>query len=226
MFLRWLAERGSLSRSRPMHILDADPHNRTLSGYFPNAECPPSSGMDDRRVWLEAEIRKQAKAAERYDVILDIGGGDHLMQRLAYEVRFTETIERVGIDLTAFYLMGPSVSDLDYFQSLEAANFHPKRLALVFNGGLVSGDRSVERAFEAVFNAPLVTKLLDRGAHPIYMPALAPDCLEAVEQSGALTFRDAIPKLDMWHEMRLETWLNQSMEDQVARPLSELGWLA
>lgn len=230
LLLRWLIERGAATRSRPLTILDADPHNQTLARHFDGVVTPGSTALEDRRVFLEQSIRDQrdaARAGTPYDVVADVGGGDLLLSRLAHEIRFTETVDRSGIDLTAFYLLGTNIGDLEYFQSLDDAGFHPKHLALVFNAGLVSGDRSPERAFDMMLKAPLVHKLIEqRGAIPLFMPALTSDCVEAIEKSGARTFREALPKLeDLMHEMRLETWLDQAMEKQIAQRLVELGWL-
>lgn len=228
MLIRWLAERGAADRPRPMRLLDADPHNQTLSRYLPGTLSPDSVSLEDRRVWIEQQIREQRnaiRAGAPFDAILDLGGGDLLLQRLAYEVRFTETVDKAGIDLTAFYMLGPSLDDLEYFQSLDDAGFAPRRLGLVFNAALVPAGRDPALAFDSMTKAPLIELLVKRGAVPFFMPALAAECVEAVEKSGARTFREAIPKLEMWDEMRLETWLNDSMEEQIAKPLAEMGWL-
>lgn len=228
MFLRWLVERNAESRQRPLKLIDADPHNDTLKQHYPDAMSPGSTAIEDRRISLEQSIRDQRAASASgnpYDALWDVGGGDLLMARLAHEVRFTETIERAGIDLIAFYMLSPSLSDLEYFEGLENAGFKPKRLALVFNAGLIQGDRQPDRAFEPVVQRPLIATLLSRGALPIFVPALAADCVEAIENSGAKTFRDAIPMLDMWHEMRLHSWLNDEMEQRVAKPLIDAGWM-
>lgn len=229
LLLHWYVERGSATRTRPLTIIDADPHNQTLGRHFDGVVTPGSTALEDRRVFLEQAIRDQrdaARAGTPYDVVADVGGGDLLLARLAQEIRFTETIDRSGIDLVAFYMLGTNVGDLEYFQTLDDAGFHPKNIALVFNAGLVSGDRSPAKAFDIMLNAPLVRKLTTSGAIPLFMPALTSDCVEAIERSGARTFREALPKLeDLMHEMRLETWLDQAMERQIAQRLVELGWL-
>lgn len=228
LILRWLAERGAKDRTRPLRLFDADPHNPTLSRHFDDVQSPDSTSLEDRRVWLERRIREQrdgGRNGQPFNAILDVGGGDLLMGRLAHEVRFTETIDMAGVDLVCIYMLGPNIADLEYFQMLDDSGFKPKHLAIVFNGGLVSGDRDPVQAFDLMVKAPLVDQLLKSGAVPVFMPALAADCLEAVDQSGARTFHEAIPLLEMWDEMRLETWLNQAMEDKVAKPLAKMGWL-
>lgn len=227
-FLRWYVERGAKHRARELRLIDADPHNDTLRQHYPGAVSPESSALEDRRISLETAIRDQREAASAgrpYDALIDVGGGDLLMGRLARDVRFTEAVEQIGLELIVFYMLSPSLSDLEYFQGLDDAGFVPKRLALVFNAGLIQGDRQPERAFDAMLEAPLVEKLVSQGATPLFMPALAADCVEAIEKSGARTFLEAIPKVGMWHEMRLQTWLGQKMETQIAKPLAELGWL-
>jgi hypothetical protein len=227
--LKWYIERGASSRTRMVKVIDADPHNQTLARDFEGALTPGSTALEDRRVFLEQAIRDQrdaAKAGDAYDVVADVGGGDLLLSRLAHEIRFTETVDRSGIDLIAFYVLGTNVGDLEYFQTLTDAGFRPKHLALVFNAGLVSGDRSPDKAFDLMLRAPLVHELLARGAVPLFMPSLASDCVEAVERSGAKTFREALPRLgDLMHEMRLETWLDQAIEKQIGKPLADMGWL-
>lgn len=226
--LKWYIERSAASRTRPLKIIDADPHNQTLARHF-EALTPGSTAIEDRRVFLEQAIRDQRDASrdgQAYDVVADVGGGDLLLSRLAHEVRFTDTVDRSGIDLIAFYVLGPNVGDLEYFQTLTDAGFRPKHLALVFNAGLVAGDRSPEKAFDMMLKAPLIHELIARGAVPLFMPSLASDCVEAIERSGAKTFREALPRLeDLMHEMRLETWLDQAIEKQIGQPLADMGWL-
>lgn len=232
LFLQYYIERSAGGRQRPLKLVDADPHNDTLLQHYAEALSPDSSGLDDRRIFLEQVVRDQAAAMDKsnpHDVLVDIGGGDLLLSRLARDVRFTDTLDGIGIELIAFYMLSPFLSDLDYFQKLEESGFHPKRLALVFNAGLIPGDRRPDRAFDAMMSAPLILKLLNRGAQVLFMPSLASDCVEAVErirtEHGVVTFRDTLSLLDVWHRSRLETWLDQKMETQVAKHLIDWGWL-
>jgi hypothetical protein len=107
---------------------------------------------------------------------------------------------------------------------LEEKGFRPRRHALIFNTGLIQGDRKPDRAFDAMFKAPLIEKLVSRGAAPLFMPSLPADCVEAIEKTGSPTFVGALPNLDIWHQMYLETWL-QKMNEEIAKPLMDLGWL-
>jgi hypothetical protein len=226
--LRWFIERSANARRRPMKLIDADPHNDTLRRHYTDAVTPGSSALEDRRISLQTAIREQhaaASAGTPYDALWDIGGGDLLMARLAREVRFSQTVDQIGIDLIVFYMLSPSLSDLEYFQMLEDAGFRPKNLCLIFNAGLIQGDRRPDRAFDAVLAAPLVKALTDRGARALFMPALASDTVEAIEATGASTFRDALQKLDIWDQMRVQTWLDEAMETEIAKPLAEWGWL-
>jgi hypothetical protein len=229
LLLRYLIERGVAVRSRPLKLLDADPHNGTLRQHYADAETPGSSSTEDRRVSLEQAVRNQHAAARDgslYDALWDIGGGDLLMARLARRAHFTETLERVGVDLIVFYLLSPEMSDLEYFQGLEDAGFKPRNLALVFNAGRIQGDRRADRAFDATMKSALVHKLVERGARPLFMPALESDCMKAADETKESTFRAALSKLDMWHEIYLRSWLDEAMEEQIAKPLIEWGWLA
>lgn len=225
---RWMFERGAVRRTRPLKLIDADPHNDTLHQHFAEAELPGSSSVDDRRVALENAIRSQiaaARAGKPYDAYWDIGGGDLLMPRLAHEIGLTSTLDRAGIDLIAYYLLTPSLSDLDYFRTLDAAGFKPQRLGLVCNAGAVNGDRSPARAFGPLMSDPFIISLIERGAVPLPMPALAADAFEAAEGTAAPTFRDALTRLDdFMHETRLADWLDVAMEEGIGKRLDAMGW--
>jgi hypothetical protein len=130
-----------------------------------------------------------------------------------------------GLDLIAYYVLTPSLSDLDYFKALDAAGFRPQRLGLICNAGAVNGDRSPAKAFEPLLSDPFVVALMEHGAIPLFMPALAADAFEAVRQSGAKTFRDALAKMDdFMHETRLGDWLDVAMEEGIGKRLDALGW--
>jgi hypothetical protein len=132
---------------------------------------------------------------------------------------------RAGIDLIAFYVLTPSLSDLDYFKALDAAGFRPQRLGLILNAGAINGDRKARKAFEPLLSDPFVGGLMERGAVPLFMPALAADAFEAVRQTGAPTFRDALTRLDdFMHETRLADWLDVAMEEGIGKRLDGLGW--
>jgi hypothetical protein len=201
--LRWMIERGAVRRTRPLKLMDADPHN-------------------------ENAIRVQRQSAREgnpYDTYWDVGGGDLLMSRLAHEIAFTSAVDRAGLDLIAYYVLTPSLSDLDYFKALDAAGFRPQRLGLICNAGAVNGDRSPAKAFEPLLSDPFVVALMEHGAIPLFMPALAADAFEAVRQSGAKTFRDALAKMDdFMHETRLGDWLDVAMEEGIGKRLDALGW--
>jgi hypothetical protein len=226
--LRWMIERGAVRRTRPLKLMDADPHNDTLRQHYPEAESPGSTGIDDRRVSLENAIRVQRQSAREgnpYDTYWDVGGGDLLMSRLAHEIAFTSAVDRAGLDLIAYYVLTPSLSDLDYFKALDAAGFRPQRLGLICNAGAVNGDRSPAKAFEPLLSDPFVVALMEHGAIPLFMPALAADAFEAIRQSGAKTFRDALVKMDdFMHETRLGDWLDVAMEEGIGKRLDALGW--
>jgi hypothetical protein len=95
--LLWMVERGAVKRTRPLKLIDADPHNDTLRQHYTDADTPGSTGIDDRRVSLENAIRTQrqsAKDGKPYDAYWDVGGGDLLMSRLASEIGFTSGWDR------------------------------------------------------------------------------------------------------------------------------------
>lgn len=227
-FLRYYIERGAKDRKRPLKLVDADPHNSTLLKHYKGTFSPESSAIEDRRVYLEHAIRTlhlSTADGNPYDLLVDIGGGDLLVPKLARDVAFTETVEAIGIELITFYMIHPSPEGLEYFQTLDDAGFRPERLGLVFNGGLVHGDRKPARAFEAVLEAPLIRTLLERGAKPLFMPALANDTVEAIGDLHVPAFADALPKLDFFHQPRLKIWLAEKMEKEIAQYLIEWGWL-
>ena len=76
-----------------------------------------------------------AQVHERFDSVLDLAGGDPLVRLLARETELVPTLERRGIRIVLWQVLGPDVADLDYLKlSIEAGLFAPATL-LVLNAG-------------------------------------------------------------------------------------------
>jgi hypothetical protein len=170
---RWMADR-ALSHGREIVIADADRTNATLSGYFANVVTPPSADERDMREWVGVFAERQIN--EKFNAIIDFGGGDLVLKRVAAEMDLVEFLTRHGIFPVAIHLIGPDPDDLAYLRDVEAGGiFAPPATILVLNEALVPAYRTPLQAFEkTVLKHPILTEAVDRGAKLISMPRLEP----------------------------------------------------
>jgi len=126
---------------------------------------------------------------ERFDSVLDLAGGDPLVRLLARETELVPTLERRGIRIVLWQVLGPDVADFDYLKlSIEAGLFAPATL-LVLNAGLVRSKRSVQAVLAEVTGRHKVfMDAVARGALVVWFPGLV--CMKGVAERG-LTFDEA-----------------------------------
>ena len=183
---RWAVERAQ-DQGRSIVLADADRTNATLSGYFAGVLTPPSADDDDMRDWFAAFCEQQIE--ERFTALIDLGGGDLMLKRIAREASLTELLESHGIEVVAVHLLGPDRDDLAYLRDMEADGlFAPAATILVLNEGLLPKGRSTQAAFQAVLDNPILQAAVRRGAKIVWMPRLAP--AHEVDERR-ITFADA-----------------------------------
>jgi hypothetical protein len=209
---RWIAEKAGYEGRHPA-IADGDRTNQTLAAYFQAVTSPPNTNDLDVRDWMEGLVSAQIE--QRITVLLDLGGGDLTLKRLAAELDLVPFLSGSGIDVVAAHLIGPDLDDLAYLQSLEdQGTFAPERTMLVLNEGLVSGNRSERIAFEPITNHEVFRAVVTRGAKVVRMPRLG--CLHEVELRRVL-FADAaagktgrdLPPLNPVNRQRVTMWLRE-----------------
>lgn len=202
-----------------LRIWNADLLNRThsLSNFHPEALEAPIGSFDDTKAWIEARIGDQI--THRYDAVLDVGGGETALNRLASEVSLVDALEAQGIRPVAIHLLGPELADLDYLNaSAETGLFAPEATILVLNEGLVTSGRSASFAFARVQEHPVVKRAVMRGAQLAMMPALG--CMAQVTDRG-LGFAEMSngaqaeghERTSYFDQMRVARWWDKEMPE-------------
>jgi len=219
VLLRYVAE--TSARSRPLRIVDADPSNDSLSRFFPGeAVSPQSLDEEDRRVWLEKEFWDMIE--RRYDMLLDVGGGDLLVKRLGAEVGLAQALEAEGIDLIAIHMLGPDLDDLHYLEDVETKGLlQPKHTVLMLNAGLVPPTSRPSAAFATVLESPIVKRVRadetnGRQVLLVVMPCLP--CMRDIEAAGLPNFASALTPqgrkmIGPFNVVRVRRWLNEEMAE-------------
>jgi hypothetical protein len=222
---RWAVERAQ-SEGREVVVADADRTNPTLSSYFDDVVTPPSADDRDVREWLASFI--EAQIEQRFTGVLDLGGGDLILKRIAREMSLVDFLGQHGIQPVAVHLLGPDADDLAYLRDVETDNlFAPEATILIFNETLVPLHRTPRAAFtETVQAHPILAKTLDRGAKLVWMPRLEPAqdidtrrlTFAAAEASQV---KDGHTPIGPWKRQQIATW-RRTMETAFA-PVAD--WL-
>jgi hypothetical protein len=222
---RWAVERAQ-SQGREVVVADADRTNPTLSSYFEGVTAPPSADDRDVREWLAAFV--EAQIEQRFTALLDLGGGDLILKRIAREMSLVDFLGQHGIRPIAVHLLGPDTDDLAYLRDVETDNlFAPEATILIFNEALVPSHRTPRAAFtETVETHPILAKTLERGARLVWMPRLEPAqdidtrrlTFAAAEASKV---KEGQTPIGPWKRQQIATW-RRAMETAFA-PVAE--WL-
>lgn len=223
-WLRWALERAQ-NAGRLVAVADADRTNATLSAYFDGVLTPPSADDADMRDWFIAFCEQ---LIERHlTALLDLGGGDLLLKRLAREVGLADFLDSHGIQPVAVHVIGPDRDDLAYLRDLETDRlFAPQATLLVLNEALVPLGRSTQAAFGGVLDHPIFQDAVKRGARPVWMPRLVPAhqvdgrrlTFAAAEVSRVKQGQDPI---GLWDRQMIANW-RRAMEENFA-PVAD--WL-
>jgi hypothetical protein len=92
---------------------------------------------------------------ERRSVVLDLGGGDRVLQEYGRDLLLVEFCEEYGIEPLALYFLGPEEEDLKHVLPIwEAGYFRPKRTFLVLNEGVIREGRTMAGAFGRALGDP------------------------------------------------------------------------
>ncbi|HUN42610.1 MAG TPA: FAD-binding oxidoreductase [Acetobacteraceae bacterium] len=202
-----------------MRVWNADQQNRshTLSMFFPDADEVPNGGIEDGKAWIEARIEELIE--DRYDAVLDVGGGATGFSRLVQEVPVLEAMEGSAVRVVGLFCIGPEKADLDYLEQFaEVDRFMPAASVIVLNTGLVLSGRSAGGAFKPVLAHPAIKGALAHGAKVAMMPALT--CMAQVTDRG-LTFAEAMDgrgkdggePLSLFDRARVNRWWTRDVPD-------------
>jgi hypothetical protein len=196
------------SLGREVIIADGDARSKTLTGMFPEAMRPPTEELPDVKTWLTQVLNRMVK--ESRSAVLDLGGGDRVLQEYGRDLRLVQFCEQRSIEPLALYFLGPEEEDLKHVLSIwDAGYFRPKRCLLVLNEGVIREGKTVAGAFERTIAHAGFEKMVEAGAQPVLMTRLA--CMDDIRQLG-IGFYDAASgagetPLDPVQQFMVEVWL-------------------
>lgn len=215
MLLRWLCEL-IFGAGNTIVIADGDRTNRSLPRYFDGVLAPSGSNHGTVKQWLEAIINRMT--IERFDVVVDLGGGDIVLKDLAGEIDLCAALAEAGIDAVLLHMIGPEIEHLSPLASIEAPGpmgtplFAPEQTAVILNEGLVSTDDELANVFSSVREHRVFRAAVARGARPILMPKLRTafevnrrHVLFAAAVGGATS--DGLPPMTFLDRQRVTMWL-------------------
>jgi len=187
-FARWAAPRAFAHGRTPVQAA-FDPSNRTLVDFFDNVHQPPSGDPASALGFLRDVIQFLMKTPTT--ALLDMGGGDTSLLRLAQDVPgIGKTMAADGVAPVAAYFFGPRVDDLAVLAAMQAAAFRPAATVLILNFGRVSDGEDASRVFAPLRAHSIFRAAVDAGAVVIDMPRLEPRVARDVERRR-LQFADA-----------------------------------
>lgn len=213
LLARWMIDRAA-NAGRTLTVADGDRTNRTLARSFAHAVSPPSADDADVRPWMADLV--ETTILTRRDTLLDLGGGDLLLRATARDMDLLPWLTSLGIDVVPVHLLGPSIDDAAYLQSVEEGGLlaSPTTI-LVLNEGVVPPGRSAHAAFsETVQTMPIFAATVGRGARLVSLPRLEP--ASELEESGlpfllaaeGLAHPGGHP-LGPWKRQQVSLWLRR-----------------
>lgn len=171
---------------RPVLIGDGDRRNPTLAALYPpgtpgGATQPPTDEIPDVKDWVSEAVGQAVTLGS--SLVLDLGGGDRVMQEFGRDLALVEFCHASGVDPLGLFFTGPDADDFDHVLAVwRAGYFSPERSILVMNEHLVPQGRTGAGAFKAILERPEMDELAAVGVKAIMVPRLP--CLDMMRQAG------------------------------------------
>lgn len=222
--LSWRAQ----AQGRSVIVADGDVRSRTLAGLFPqHATSPETEELPDFKTWFSGLLNRMVK--ERRSAVLDLGGGDRVLQEYGRDLNLVGFCAKRGIKPLALYVLGPEEEDLRHVLAIwRSGYFRPDRALLLLNEGVIRQGKTVAGAFDATMSDPGFAEMIQGGAKPILLQRLA--CMSDVRQAGAGFYGASVGQvgtgcieLDPVSQYMTESWLADLEEKRAA--LGAAGWL-
>ena len=172
--------------------VDGDLRSATLARLYPlvapdgepiqdGATVPASEELPVVKSWLMSSLDEMAD--DRVSRLLDLGGGDRVMQEFIRDLSLPDYCSDFGIDLLSIYMLGPDVEDFRHVLELvRSTDLSKQRTLLVTNQGVIRLGQSVGGVFEPIIAHPDMKGLMRDGARTVYLRRLT--CMEQVRASG------------------------------------------
>ena len=217
-----LIQRGR-HQGRRVKPLDGDLRSRTLATLYPAkdendqpirdaASSPKSEELPVMKAWLMNELDQMVE--DQVSRVLDLGGGDRVVQEFVRDLSIVSYCKDFGIDYTPMYMLGPDLEDFRHvIELIRSGEMNVQRTILVMNEGVIRQGQSVEGVFDPIAQHPDMKALMREGIRIVYLRRLT--CIDLVRASG-LSYYDIAaglpgsngvrPKATLQHMTK--TWLH------------------
>ena len=218
----------ALSQGRGVIVADGDVRSRSLAGLFPeHVTAPETEELPDFKTWFSGLLNRMVK--ERRSAVLDLGGGDRVLQEYGRDLDLVGFCAKRGIKPLALYVLGPEEEDLRHVLAIwRSGYFRPDRALLLLNEGVIRQGKTVMGAFDATMSHPGFAEMIQGGAKPILLQRLA--CMADVRQAGTGFYGASMGEvgsggiaLDPVSEYMTESWLSDLEAKRVSVGAAE--WL-
>jgi len=171
---------------RRVKPLDGDLRSRTLSTLYPaqaadgsliqdGASVPRSEETADYKQWLIPEFEQMV--VEGVSRVIDLGGGERVMQEFVRVFPLSSYCEDFGVDLLPIFFLGPDIEDLSHvIQIMRTGALRSSRVLLVMNEGVIRSGETSEGAFDPIVAHPDFEALMRDGAKSVFLRKL--HCLD------------------------------------------------
>lgn len=186
----WI-QRGRFA-GRRVKPLDGDLRSRTLSTRYPaqnadktpiaqGATTPRSEEPADMQDWLRGEL--DFLVEQGGSAVLDLGGGDRVVQEFVRELPIREYCEDNGIRLVEAYFLGPDLEDFSHVvQVARSRDLQAHKTLLVLNEGVIRQGQTTEGVFEPLSHRPEFKELVQAGAAVVFLRRLS--CMPILLERG------------------------------------------
>jgi hypothetical protein len=179
--------------------LDGDLRSRTLSLLYPAfdqdgnaladaASAPPTDELPDIKGWLSPEL--DAMVTERVSRVLDLSGGDRVLQEYVRDLVVREFCREFGVEETLAIFLGPEIEDFRHaLEMLRADELRCERTILVLNEGVIRHGQTTAGAFDPIVDHADFKAVTRDGVRPVFLRRLT--CLGVLRTRG-LGFYDVV----------------------------------
>ncbi|HQT85050.1 MULTISPECIES: hypothetical protein [Acidiphilium] len=194
----WLIQRARRN-GRRAQALDGDLRSCTLKTFYPltnadgtaiedGASFPEGEALGTIREWLMAELN--AMAEDRVSRVLDLGGGDRVIQEFVQDLDLASFAERFAIVLVQAFFLGPDEEDFRHvLATIDDAHFDNRRTILYLNSGVLRTGQNPSSVFVPVTESQEFKDLGTAGIKTIRAPRII--CLEEMRGLG-LSINDVL----------------------------------
>lgn len=185
-------------QGRRVKPLDGDLKSRTLMNLYPAevdgqpvedaATAPPSDDLPEVRDWLSDELNQMVE--DGVSRVLDLSGGDRVMQEYVRELHLTNFCRDFGVDVVLMAFIGPEQEDFRHvYQLLKTAGIPADKVVVVFNEGVIRAGQTVDGAFSQIVKSQEFKEVAGLSARMMFMRRLT--CMSQLHDRG-LRFYDTI----------------------------------